>query len=776
MKYFLHKQYFLLFCLCVVVLYFTSCVSTRYVPEGEWLLTKNKINIDKPALASELETYIQPKPNRKILWAIPFHLYVYNLSKTGKERKWKKKIGSVVGEPPVLVNEYQIKRSKQQIGAYLKTKGYYYAHVEDSIDKRTSKKATVIYRIQTGNPYLIDTVLWESQDLIIKDYFLEAAKYTLLKQSTQLDEDLLQAERNRITEYLKNRGFYYFTRDFIQFEVDTSIGNYRCSVKCLLINRHAETTSLSNNPYRIYYIDSVFVFYNYNARQAIQNRNEFLASLDTTAYKNIYLVGSGHSMFRPVLLSRMNFIQTGDVYNQKDAQVTYEKFMSLNNFRLVNVQFVESGKPYRLNSIIQLTPLPRQSYQIEVQGTNSSGNLGIAGNIYYLNRNIFGGAQNLQIGITASIERQTAVVQENDEQIQQYLPFNAIESGAYTKVRIPSFWFPFISESFIKYKNPSTQIEASYNFQQRPDYIRTVTTFVFGFDWSGNKNLRHFVNPIELNYVKIPFISWRFKRVIRGTFLENSYENHMETISSYGFIFNDNKVGKQQQNSVFVRGRFETSGNVLYQAFSNLSGLAADTTYQILGVPFSQFVRAELDYRYYKFITKGTKLVYRVYGGVGYPYGNSKVLPFNKRYFAGGASSIRAWAVRSLGPGSTADTTNGNVFNQTGDIKLEGNLEYRFTLFWVIEPALFVDVGNVWNIKKQSENDKGYFQYQRVLPDLALGYGIGFRFNFSFFIFRTDLAFKGKDPAEPIGSRWLFVQRKMQRDDITFNVGIGYPF
>ncbi|MCX7863370.1 MAG: BamA/TamA family outer membrane protein [Bacteroidales bacterium] len=764
------------FALIFLILY--SCRTTRFVPENEWLLKKNSVKIDNSKISlSDLETYIQPKPNKKIFWIVPFHLYVYNLSNIGKERNWKKKIGSIVGEPPVLVNEYLIKRSKQQLSIYLKSKGYYYTQISDTIIKR-KKKAIVEYRIKTGNPYTIQQISWNTNDPQLGIYLKEAVAQSLIKKNSILDEDILQQERMRITEYLKNKGYYYFTKDYIIYEVDTTVGNFKANItgKILPSQKQLANGTIIELPHQIFFIDSVFVFYNYNAKLATQNRQEYIATLDTTNYQNLYLIGTGKLAYKPSLINRMNFIQPNSIYSQKDAQVTYDKFMSLQNFKLINIQFNESGNTRKLNAFIQLSPLPRQTYQIEAEGTNSSGNLGIAGNLLYTNRNVFGGAQNLFIGINGSIERQTAVVQQNNEQIQEYLPFNAIESGVNARIRFPSFLFPFISDNFIKYNNPTTQMQAAYNFQQRPDYTRTVTTLTFGYEWSGNKNLKHFVNPIELNYVRIPFISWRFRRVIRGTFLENSYENHMETITSYGFIYNNNKVGRKKLNSVFLRSKFETSGNILFTFFKQWSDTNENGTYQILEVPYSQFIRADVDYRYYRFISKTSKLVYRFYGGAGFPYGNSEVLPFNKRYFSGGASSIRAWTVRSLGPGSLADTTQGNIFNQTGDIKLEGNLEYRFKLFWTIEPALFVDIGNIWNIRKKGPDNLGYFNINRFFYDLALGYGIGIRFNFGFFILRTDFALKGRDPSEPLHKQWLFVQRKLQQDDFNFNIGIGYPF
>jgi len=767
------SQRFLLVFISASIL-LTSCYPTRFVPDNEYLLKKNKVVVTEKSISAEdIDYYIRPKVNKKILWFIPFHLYVYNLSKIGKERKWKKKLGTIIGEEPVLVNQTDIRKSKEQIKLFLKTKGYYNSIVNDSIKILGNKKAEVIYTITPNQPYIIDSINIVSKDPTLYTYINESKNQSFIKKGTRLDEDILQLERNRISTLLKNLGYYYFTKDYVNFNVDTTLGDKKVLITTFILNN---INNGIETPHQKYVIDSVFIFHNYNPKQALQNKSQYLAQLDTIEYKNIFFIGTNKPIYKASLLERMNFIQPHQYFNQKDAEITYNKYVSLNNFRLVNIRFTESGRKTGLNCNIELTPLQKQFYQIEAEGTNSSGNLGIAGNLIYNNRNLFSGAQKLNIRLHGSIERQTAVIQQNDEQIQTYLPFNSLETSLESKLQFPSFIFPFISENFIKYNNPTTQVQGSYSFQQRPDYTRTITTLTFGYEWNGNKNLKHFVNPIEINYVQIPFISWRFKHLIRGTFLENSYLNHMETISSYGFLFNDPKVGKNKQNTIFIRGKFETSGNLLYAYFHDIKKQVHDTSYQLFSVPFSQFIRADIDLRYYKFISLNTKIVYRLYVGAGYPYGNSTVLPFNKQYFSGGASSIRAWAVRSLGPGSVNNTTYQNVYNQTADIKLEGNLEYRFKLFWVIEPALFVDVGNIWDIYKKENRENGVFKLDKFYNDLALGYGMGLRFNFGFFIFRSDFSLKGKDPAESIGNRWLFIKRKPVRDDLNINIGIGYTF
>ncbi len=769
----LHKRSIGFFFICCLLL--TACKTTRFVPDNEFLLKKNKVVCENKQIdMAAVNAYIHPKTNRKIFGFIPFHLYVYNYSNMGKERKWKKKFGSTVGEAPVLFNQQDVDRSISQLKLYLKSKGYYQSQVTDSI-AFYKKKAIVTYYINTKKPYRIDTVIYISKDVSLLSNI--GIKNSLLVKGELLDEDVLQNERIRISEKLKTQGYYYFTKDFIQYEIDTTLGNYKTAITCRLLNNFKTVeTSTIEEFHKKYNIDSVFIFYNFNPKLALQNKHEYFKTFDTIPYKNIFLIGDIKSPYSYSLLYRSCFVLPGNLYDVRDAQATYNKYVSLNNFRLVNVQYVDTKESQKLNGLIQLTPLSRQSYQVEVEGTNSSGNLGIAGNLIYQNVNLFGGAQIFNTTLHGSIERQTAIVQENDQQIQTYLPFNTFESGIETKMKIPSLIFPFISEKFIKKNNPSTNISASFNYQQRPDYTRTITSINFGYEWNGNKNLKHFINPIELNYVKIPFISWRFKNVIRGTFFEDSYLSHTETVSSYGFKYYYPKAGKEKQDAIMVNGKFEACGNLLYLLNKQWGTLSSDSNYQLLGVPFSQFLRAEIDFRYYKYFTKSTKLVYRTYGGIGVPYGNTDVLPFNKRYFEGGASGIRAWSVRSLGPGSYRETSDNHIFNQTADIKLEGNLEYRFKLFWVIEPALFIDAGNIWDIYQRASQQQGVFKVNKFYKDIAIGYGLGLRLNFDFFVVRADFAVKGRDPSENNNNQWLFVQRKFQRDDYTISIGIGYPF
>ncbi len=770
-KFCYHIPYqFIIYFLFVTVL--LSCKPTRFVSENEYLLNKIKVKNDNKNIdIDEVESYIKQKPNKHLLFVFRFHLAVYNFAHIGKERKWKTKMGNIIGEEPVIYDNAKTQKSCEQIGAYLKNKGYYYSSVKDSL-KLNAKKAKITYYINTGKPYKIRNVNFQVNDEKIKLFIVPDSSSTLLKKGVNFDSDILQNERLRITEKLKSNGYYYFTKEFIEFEADTSIGNYNVDVTIVINNNNVQNgNGAINEKHKQYLIDTVFFYTDFDPKLALQNRDTYFSGFDTIQKNGYYFVSKKSMYIKPVVLIRTCYLFKDSLYDVRDADRTYRNLTSLKTFKLVNIKFENSPKANYLNSYIQLSPLNKQSYKLEVEGTNSSGNLGIAENVSYQNRNLFGGAQLLDSKVRGAIERQSAVIRENNQQIQQYLPFNTIELGGESKLSFPTFLMPFTLEQFVKKYNPKTIISVSYNYQQRPDYTRTISNATFGYMWNGKKNFKHFFNPIEIDYVNLPYISAKFQNSINGTFLENSYTNHIVTVTSYGFLFNNANFGKKHDN-LYIRSQLESSGNIL-TLYNNINkSKKVDGSYQLFNTRYAQFVKAECDLRYYHKVTKGTKMAYRAFGGVGVPYGNLNVLPFEKRYFAGGASSIRAWPVRSLGPGSYNDTTN----NASADIKIEANLEYRFKLIWVLEGALFVDAGNIWDLHKNIERPGGEFNANNFYNDVAIGYGVGVRLDFSFFLFRIDFGIKGRDPSQPIGERWLQWHRKIQPSDYSFNLGIGYPF
>ncbi|PKP20150.1 MAG: hypothetical protein CVU05_09770 [Bacteroidetes bacterium HGW-Bacteroidetes-21] len=762
----------------ILILLSTSCRPIRNVPDNQFLLNKIKIKCDEKSIQEEeLLSYIKQKPNRKILGITRFHLSVYNFSTRGKDRKWKNKIGSIIGEEPVIFDAFLTQRSCDQIEKMLINKGYIHALVTfDTISKR-KKRMNLSYHIVTGKPITIEKVDYKFNIPEISNFILNDSANSLLKKNSLFDIDRLMEERIRLTNLLKNNGYYYFTKEDIVFYADT-LDSPNKVVLTMLLNEKKDSTYAG---YYSYKLNSVNFFVGFEPKMALETGPEYF-----TGFENIESGGNLYFFknklnYNPKVLRHAIAINKGQTYMQNYVNSSYKGLTSLKTFRLVNIQFSDTGhsinaEDRKLDCFILLTPLPKQSYQLEAVGTHSSGNLGLGGNIIYQNRNIFRNAEQFDMKLHGAIERQTVVIEENDAQLQEYLPFNSLEMGGEAKLYFHTFIFPYSTENFKTQHHPKTNLLLAYNFQQRPDFSRTITNATFGYFWEGkNSNNRHSVNPIEINYVKLPFISKKFRNSINNTFLENSYTDHLVVQGSYTYTLSDFKV-VNTKNLIYLRSTVEAAGNIL----NSLAGYAnldknEEGSYMLFKTPFAQFVKAEFDFRYYKTLWFGQKVVYRAFAGLGYPYGNLKVLPFEKRYFSGGANSIRAWPVRTLGPGSYENSPL-RVPNQTGDIKLEANLEYRFKLFWVIEGALFADAGNIWDIYKEEERESGYFDPNKFYNDIAIGTGIGFRFDFSFFIFRLDWGLKVRDPAMPSGSRLIITDGKLDRSDYTFNLGIGYPF
>ncbi|MFC2104941.1 BamA/TamA family outer membrane protein, partial [Bacteroidota bacterium] len=418
---------------------------------------------------------------------------------------------------------------------------------------------------------------------------------------------------------------------------------------------------------------------------------------------------------------------------------------------------------------IKLTKYFLQSYTVELQGTNSYGNIGVGGNFLYQHRSLFGGAEITDFRINGAIE----TIDEQNIAGNYY----TTEIGGNVTVSIPKFILPiFKGERFSKKYSPKTQISVGYNYQDRIDYRRSIANMSYGYIWDGNRYLKHSIKLLELNAVNLPYATQDFKNYIDSTYLKSSYDNHLVSVTNYSLIFNNQDI-KKVRDFYFLRLNTEVSGNIL-SGISELTNASKDEngSYMVLGIPFSQYAKFDIDLRYYDVIDNTNSLAYRLFGGIGIPYGNSQSLPFEKMYFSGGANSIRAWNVRDLGPGAYSGGSRTRFPNQTGDIKLEANVEYRFKMFWVLEGALFVDAGNVWNLTSD-EFEGGLFRKDKFYKEFALGSGFGTRFDFSFVIFRLDLGIKLRDPALPDGDRWILGNRSLTwEDDFTINIGIGYPF
>ncbi|MCB0802008.1 MAG: BamA/TamA family outer membrane protein [Bacteroidetes bacterium] len=751
----------LLIVLCCLM---QACSSTRHLKENEQLLTKVKIKYEGPSvLKEELYTISKQKPNRKILGLFRFYLGIYNLY----YHKEESKIRNNIGEPPVVYDSSLVPLSADLMHKYLNNRGYYKNKVETSSFLKR-KKAKIEYHIKAGPEFKIKSLASEVTDLNIQNIYQSKISKSELKKGAPFDLELLEKERKRIEKDLKNNGYYKFNKEFIQFKVDTFMLSNQAAVKTVILNRPNSEDSTKSKEHKVYVIDKVYVRSNYS-----QQRIEKLKT-DTIMLDSISFIETDEDQIRKSVLTSLINIRPGDIFQQSKQELTYRNLAGLRNFSFVSItydqDFESSGNG--LVAYIDLNPRKQMSYTIQSEGTNNGGNLGVNGNIGFQNINTFKGAEILNVRLSAGVEAQQILTKENEEQaINGLLPFNTFEFGPEVSLEIPRFLLPFKANNISQKGSPRTTFNASYNLQNRPDYVRSVSKTYISYAWNETPTKTHIIQPLDLSLIKLdPSIA--FKNVlenIRNPFLKNSYTDNLILASKYSFIVNTQNENKLK-NHIYFRMNAESAGN--FAAFLNKNFDASNSEVgrrELLGIKYAQYARLDADLRYYDNF-KTNKLVYRLYGGVGIPYRNSLAMPFEKSFYAGGANGIRAWQARQLGPGNLPDSSTAAV-DQIGNMKLETNVEFRFGITKIFEGAMFVDAGNIWNLNQKDSRKETQFEVNKLWRGTAIGVGVGLRLNFTFFIFRFDIAAPIKDPAE---SNPESIRAQWRKSNLNF--GIGYPF
>ncbi|NOY37848.1 MAG: BamA/TamA family outer membrane protein [Chlorobi bacterium] len=767
--------FYLMIIYCFSVL-FQACAPAKYIPEGQYLLDKNKIRIDQEneirkhnIHKQDIRGYIHQQPNARI-FGFRFNLWLYNLSNPEKDN-WINKWLRRVGDEPVILDTIGILKSSDQITTYLQTHGYFNTVVNDSVIKR-KKRAKVIFSVYPDKPYLVNRINYNINDSVLAPLILEDTLNSLVKKGQPFEVDVLKNERKRLEKVLRDSGFYAFSRENIRFLADSSIGRQRVNLSLIIEPvRAGKRTSDINVRYRI---RNVYFFVDYDPQSSLKNPVTYYAALDTLFEDGYYYVSESRPAFvKRKVIRQANYIRPGSGYSLQNVELTRKHLSGLKVYKFINIYFTPAGNHEAGERIIdchiQLSPVMQQSYAIEVEGTNSSGNLGGALNLQYQHRNLFHGAEIFRINLKQSIE---ALAQEQ-RGIKQI-----IGSAVETELTLPQFLFPVINtERFIKKYNPKTNISFSYNYQRRPDYTRTIFAGLMGYNWMSSKYVSHIVSPLNINAVHLSYIDPSFlAHLDTTTYLAFSYRDVFIPAGSYSYIYDNQRLGRTTDR-LYMRFNAEFAGNLLHGVYK-LFNAQADSlgSYHILGLQFAQYVKTDFDIRYTAVINDANSVVFRGFAGIGIPYLNSRALPFEKQYYAGGANGIRAWQVRSLGPGSYV-VKNTRFYNQTADMKLEANMEYRFKLFWVLEGALFLDAGNIWAVNREDDRAGALFRLNTFMDDIALGTGLGARFDFNYFLFRIDLGMKLRDPSIQEGSRWIYASRPYHFSrDFAVQVGIGYPF
>ncbi len=747
----------------------TGCKSTRLLADDEYLLNKNTVNIDVDNIEKkELVGYYRQKPNSRFMFTIKIKLAVYNYAKSGKPRKIKNWLGRVAGEPPVVYDETLAEKTKQQFERYMRNKAYYNAQVNHNV-VYYKKKAFVNYKITAGQPLIVNKVTYQVDDSNLVNLVLADTNMSPVKAGRPFELEFLNTERQRITKKLQNNGYYKFTSDYIKFNVDSA--NYKADITIVVSQQFQAGfgTQVVQKAHSQYYINNVYFYPNYNPQAVIRNRNQYQLTYDTTYYRNFYFIYSGSQNIKPKTILKAGDLKPGQMYSIDRVNSSNRYLNSLRIFRLNNTYFEQSAiADTLLDCHIQLTPFTYQNFSVNFETTNTKGNLGLGGAFNYQHKNAFKGAEIFNFKVSGS----TQFVRAATDSLSS---FTIIEFGAEAALNIPSFVLPIKLDRFYKRYNPKTAFLAAVNYQQRPDYTRIIYSASMGYYWNSQQYILHNIIPIDLSSVKVSG-SQSFLDGIKGSYLENNYRDYFIAGGRYSFIIN--KIDDRPlKRSYYLRYSLDIAGNMLNTAYNLFNN--ADTVeggyFEIFGLAYAQYIKNDIDYRYYINFTKGKQLVFRGFGGIAVPYGNSNGVPFIKQYYSGGAEGLRAWTARGLGPGIYRQLEN-TYPNQSADIKLEFNAEYRFNITESFKGATFIDVSNIWTLTDDKNRPGANFELNRFYKDFAVGSGFGLRYDVKFAVIRVDAGIKVRDPSFVGNSTWILFERKPSVKHIVWNFAIGYPF
>lgn len=752
-----------------------SC-NTRYLKDGEMLYTGAEINIEndtiskneKKELKAGLEANLTPKPNSSFLGLRP-KLFFYNIAKEPKKEKgfnyWLK---YKVGEKPVLLGDVDREFNKDIIENYSENKGYFNADATyDTVSH--NKKAKIIYTLRPGARYLISDVKFQQDSTLINREIQNLTDKTFLKKGQPFDLDVIKSERERIDNGLKERGFYYFHPDNIIVQADTTVSkNNKVEMNVKLKDN---TPDLSTQQFSI---DKVVVFPNYNIRDVKDGKYSVPMnpdSLQKYAHEDIYVIDP-EQKFKPRIFDRALYFKRGDLYNRTNHNLTLNRLISLGVFKFVKNEFVVSDSlQHTFDAYYLLTPRELQSLRLEALGrTNSANYAGSELNLNWTHRNFFRGAEQFKASVYGAFDVQIGGP-ENAK--------NIFRAGSNVQLSIPRIVAPFrfnSSSAFV----PRTNITLGYEFQNRTEYY-TLNTFTgsFGYVWKENARKEHDLKILDITYVSPANVTPLYKEISADNeAMQRVVEKQLIFGPTYSYTYTNTML--QKPNTVYYKGTLDLAGNIT--GLLTGANVKKDKEKSIFGVPFSQYAKIENDFRFYHKFNEKTSLATRAIAGIAYPYGNSEHIPFSRQFFSGGSNSVRAFRARTLGPGSFDPRTieSGYYFDQSGDIKLELNAEYRANLYKFLNVAVFADAGNVWLVNEDTSRPGAKFS-KEFLSEIAVGAGVGLRLDFSILILRLDLAMPLRVPYYERGDRWTFDKinfgdSNWRKDNLILNIAIGYPF
>lgn len=770
------------------ILFITSCNSTKYLKDGETILKSNKIEIkedidkkEKGELKAELAIAAKQKPNKKLLGIINIKLGFYNLAEKRRSKRMDKSkepiitnfnkwMSEKVGEPPSIFDSLIVKVSEKNMTNLLANVGYLNAKVE-SFHVSKEKKTVVTYTAYPGDKYYIRNLFYKADDEYVEKILSnpEYVKETKIITGKAYDVEMLKEERDRVYDEILNEGYFTFSKGYVIIDVDSNLVGDSLDIYLMVKNPNDGFETI----HKKYYMGNIY----FNIDQSGSSKYS-LSKIDSSNLRSLNIILPSKSI-DPKSVVRTVFFNEDSLYTKFNHNLTLKRLNSLGVFKFVNVRF----EPYQvsmdegiLDTYIKASFNKKQSFGIDLEGnTNSQNSLGLYSNLKYINRNTFKKADRLQFDLSGGAELQFS----KTDGVQN--PFlNTLNLDANLMFVFPNLLFPSkANKALTPYQfSRTTSFSIGYNFQKRLNYYSiSKSSLFFSYDWYPNTRIRHTLTPFTFSLVQ-PNISDAFTANLdQFPTLRRSFQRQFLLGSDYAFTLNT-KVLNKKYNSLMLRTNIQLFGSLLYGSFALLSKQNDKSNYTVAGIPFSQFFRVENDVKLYHTFKNGSLLASRLFVGVGAPYGNSTILPYVKQFFSGGNMSMRAWRFKTLGPGSfDISKLNGNLLDQTGDIRLESNVEYRFDVYKFIKAALFVDAGNVWLMKADSTRPGGNFDFRRFGKEIALGAGMGIRLDFNFFIIRFDAGIPIYDPF----SKWVIKDFSLKKESsyrnrLGYNIAIGYPF
>ncbi len=765
--------------LCLIAFMLSSCRVNRFVPEGKFFLDKNTVEIDNKDVEftkSEVSSYITQKPSR-VRFPFRFPTWLYYVTADNPGHGFRHWVNKHFTKEPVFYDANETHKSARQMEQYLDNRGYFHSKVANEVEF-SKYRAKVTYTIHPTKPYTISEVDYRIEDTAVQRRVERMDKYLPAQAGQIYNAYTLEEQRSTVTDMLRNMGYYYFSREYITFEVDSCFKNNTLKITMVIDNVEDKETG-EKQPHKCYNINKISIYPNYLPSLAtippIDSASITFPSGIRNTPNTIDFYYHEKPYIRPNTFSQMIMIQQGRPFRQRQVEMTYSALSNLKIIGNSSIEFepVPTDTANLLNCRILMRRSNTHSLKLQTEGTNSGGDLGISGSIIYTNKNIFKGAEVLTVSVKGGLEAQEVI---NIGGVgDEGRIFNTGEIILNSSIYFPKFLSPVPLKNFARDYQPRTNLTLGSGAQVRYAYSRYITMGTFGYDWKANPRLQFVLTPIYLNFVKVNPIP-EFQAILdqeENQRIKDQYTSHFVFGGRYSLIYNTQNLYRTN-SYIYIRANLESSGGVLSLLNNTSLITTTDDHHELLGIRYAQFLRGDVDFRQYYKLGEKTWIVCRQLIGCGIPYGNSYDMPFERSFYSGGSIGMRGWKYRQLGPGSYHSDEDSNI-ERIGDIQLEFNTEFRFPIHKAVNGALFVDAGNIWNYHANELLPGGEFKFNTFYDQIAVDAGLGVRLDFSIVIVRLDWALPFRNPyANSAGDHWTFNDFDILQSRLVLN--IGYPF